>query len=61
MDIPKDITYCFGRPNTIYEVRCKNCERFIRLYDFRRQIFSMADLSPKNGSKKCEYFMERED
>lgn len=60
MDIPKDITYCIGRANTIYEVKCKNCERFIRLYDFRGQIFSMADLSPKNGSKKCEYFMERE-
>ena len=60
MDKCKDITYCIGRPNTIYEVRCKNCERYIKLHDFRGQIFSIANLSPKN-SNRCENFMKRED
>lgn len=59
MDKVRDITYCIGRPNTIYETRCKNCERYIGLHDFRGQFFSMANLSPKN-SNRCEYFMERE-
>lgn len=56
----KDITYCFGRPNTTYEKRCKNCERYIKSHDFRGQIFSIADLSPKN-SNRCENFMKRKE
>lgn len=59
MDIVKDITYCIGRSNTVYEKRCNNCERYIKSHDFRGQIFSIADLSPTNGNK-CEDFMERE-
>lgn len=60
MDKCKDITYCFGRPNTVYEARCKNCERYIRLYDFRGQIFSLSNFDVIGKKGKCEYFMERE-
>ena len=59
MNRPKDITYCCGRHNTLWEVQCVQCERYLELHDFKRQIISMADLSPKDESK-CEYFMERE-
>lgn len=59
MERCKDISYCWGRPNTLWEVQCARCERYLELYDFRGQVFTISDLVPCDD-KKCENFMERE-
>lgn len=58
MDMPKDISYCFGRPNTLWEIQCVKCERYLKIHDFKNQVFTMANLSPKDESK-CEIFYEK--
>lgn len=59
MDRPKDISYCWGRKNTLWEIQCLRCERYRELYDFRGQVYSVGDFVPYED-KKCEHFMERE-
>ncbi len=65
MEIPKDITYCIGRTNTINECVCVNCERYIRIHDFRNEMYSLSNFNIfnifiLNDNEPCEYFMKRE-
>ena len=59
MERCKDISYCWGRPSTLWEVQCARCERYLKNHDFRGQIYSVGNFVPYED-KKCKYFMERE-
>ncbi len=61
MQVPKNILYCTGRKNN--EEMCFNCERYIKIHDFRGQLYSIMNIYKIKNIEKgilCKDFMKRE-